>query len=73
MDRFLYVRNGSDSDAVGACSVRDPSVIHAWGMRRHARNESACTWNVREAFVFGRAPLVIRASACVECSWNTAP
>ena len=62
MDRFLYAQNGSDSDAEGACSVRDPSVIHVWGMRRHARNESACTWNAREAFVFGRAPLVIRAS-----------
>ena len=42
--------------------MRDLSVIHASGVRRHAQNESACTWNVREAYVFGRAPSVIHAS-----------
>jgi hypothetical protein len=42
--------------------VRDLSVIHASGVRRHAQNESAFTWNVREACVFGHAPSVIHAS-----------
>ena len=36
-------------------------------MNRHvsslSRNESACTWNIRETCVFGRAPSVIHASA----------
>ena len=42
--------------------MRDLSVIHASGVLQHAQNESACTWNVREAYVFGRAPSVIHAS-----------
>ena len=49
-------------------STDAPRSYHAWtahisrSFHWHPRNESACTWNVHEACVFGRAPSVIHAS-----------
>jgi len=40
-----------------------PPSFYAWTMHvsRSSWNESACTWNIREACVFGRAPPMIHA------------
>ena len=49
-------------------STDAPRSYHAWtahisrSFHWHPRNESACTWYVHEACVFGRAPSVIHAS-----------
>jgi len=45
-------------------STDAPPSHHAWTahVSRSSRNKSACTWNVRKACVFGRAPSVIYAS-----------
>ena len=42
--------------------THEPRTYHVHSTDRHQRNESACTWNVHEACVFGRAPSVIHAS-----------
>jgi len=60
----LMHRNWFETAHVPCTSTDAPSSYYALTahVSRSSRNESACTWNVREACVFGRAPSVIHAS-----------